>query len=190
MRRRRMGIVFDLTPDMLFRLSDGTTVTLARGKDPIRPGVPLPSGMCVTLSTLSDNVEPFPCAILPAGGPATQAVHACAALLPDSDRSHRPEVCTDVYAIEDAPQIHFSATVGDETASNRTFCTISKGINDSDPSCSTPASFFLEQPTASVSLVFTKTKNESGQLRGDLHIDGRLKESDTDAKTVVVSSDL
>ena len=29
MSRRRVAIVFDLTPDMLFRLTDGTTVTLA-----------------------------------------------------------------------------------------------------------------------------------------------------------------
>ena len=30
MSRRRVAIVFDLTPDMLFRLTDGTTVTLAK----------------------------------------------------------------------------------------------------------------------------------------------------------------
>ena len=29
MSRRRVAIVFDLTPDMLFRLTDGTTVNLA-----------------------------------------------------------------------------------------------------------------------------------------------------------------
>jgi len=29
MSRRRVAIVFDLTPDMTFRLTDGTTVTLA-----------------------------------------------------------------------------------------------------------------------------------------------------------------
>ena len=29
MRPRRVAIVFDLTPDMTFRLTDGTTVTLA-----------------------------------------------------------------------------------------------------------------------------------------------------------------
>ena len=29
MSRRRVAIVFDLTPDMPFRLTDGTTVTLA-----------------------------------------------------------------------------------------------------------------------------------------------------------------
>jgi len=30
MSRRRVAIVFDLTPGMLFRLTDGTTVTLAK----------------------------------------------------------------------------------------------------------------------------------------------------------------
>ena len=36
MSRRRLAIVFDLTPDMLFRLTDGTTVTLAELEHMVR----------------------------------------------------------------------------------------------------------------------------------------------------------
>ena len=38
MSRRRVAIVFDLTPDMLFRLTDGTTVTLAGAHGEARAG--------------------------------------------------------------------------------------------------------------------------------------------------------
>ena len=36
MSRRRLAIVYDLTPDMTFRLTDGTTVTLAELEQMVR----------------------------------------------------------------------------------------------------------------------------------------------------------
>ena len=38
MSRRRVAIVFDLTPDMLFRLTDGTTVNLGELEPMVKLG--------------------------------------------------------------------------------------------------------------------------------------------------------
>ena len=54
MSRRRVAIVFDLTPDMLFRLTDGTTVTLAELERMVRLA-PATDRLCAVGPGIADS---------------------------------------------------------------------------------------------------------------------------------------
>jgi len=129
------------------------------------------------------EIPPGVCCTVAPGSDCSQATEVCDEF---PATPSEPEIRFDVYSIAGATHVGFSATLGDQVATNITACALGSNI------CLTPTTFFLEQPQDVVSGVFTKYSNQdpTAVLRADLYIDGVLSESASGTDNVVVSRDL
>lgn len=96
------------------------------------------------------------------------------------------EVKFELVSIRGSVNVGFSATLGDENATNITACAAASDV------CRTPAVFFLENASGFVSGVFNKLSDQdpSAYLEVELYVNGDLKDSAKDKNQVVVSHDL
>lgn len=146
----------------------------------------LPPGQSCTFGTDLECIPATPC--------PDETASACAPA-PTPVGPVGREARFEVYSLDEGLTIAFSAAIGDLAGSHQTTC----AITPIAPTCQTPATFFLEEPSGSASGVFTKLagQNINVRMRADLYIDGLFVDyaetspgDGSDARTAVVSHDL
>lgn len=131
----------------------------------------------------SEPIPPGACCTVSLDEGCAQANDVCPEPAPISMET---EVRFEVFSLSPITGIGFTATLGDESATNVTACAVSGDF------CRTPATFFIEEARGSISAIFIKRADQDPDtvFQADLFIDGVLRESETDDEDVVISVDL
>jgi hypothetical protein len=148
------------------------------------PTLPITVEMSIgTQLVSSQEIQPGICCTVGSGRTCDQATATCDAptSTPGGD-----EVRIEVVSLSPSANVGFSASIGDNEATNITACVIGADI------CRTPATFFMEDPVDSVSAVITKAAGENNdiELNAQLFVNGDLKDQASGRGTIVVKHDL
>lgn len=164
---------------------------LENGEQPVKgvfknrdPQLPLVVELNFGLTLVSrQEIPPGVCCIVAPGANCATATETCEELEP---LPMRHEVRFEVFTPLSPSGTAFSATIGDEKATNITACALGSDV------CTTPATFFLEEAEGRVSGVFTKLAGQDPAtvFRVELYVDGHLKDSGSGTQNVVVKHEL
>jgi len=129
------------------------------------------------------EIPPGACCTVEPGADCSSATETCE---PIEAMPMRREIRFEVFSLSAVANIGFSATIGDQFATNITSCSLDGYV------CTTPATFYIEDAQEVVSGVFTKFSNQDPTvvLQADLYVDDQLRDTDSGKGDLVVSYDL